>query len=160
MIFIFNEMIFIYLKNLILNKEFGKLLSLLCVLYILIVLLVLITIGFYYDDDLNALKHGERFNTTNHETDCYFQSDYCFNIYRCVNFVKDCRSPLKVFIYKEPFGDFSLEFKEFIETILFSEFYESNPKKACLFIPLIDLTNEFNLVDKKKQVELYIKGLK
>ena len=33
----------------------------------------------------------------------------------------------------------SNEFKEYIETILNSAFYTSDPTEACIFIPLIDL---------------------
>jgi hypothetical protein len=39
----------------------------------------------------------------------------------------------------------SQQFKEFIEAILDSDFYEANPSRACLFVPFADLLNENDL---------------
>ena len=47
----------------------------------------------------------------------------------------------------------SKEFYEFIETIVNSEYYTSNPEEACIFIPTVDLLNENSLrKDKIAQI--------
>ena len=39
----------------------------------------------------------------------------------------------------------SKEFYEFLETVVNSKYYTSNPEDACIFIPSIDVLNENNL---------------
>ena len=133
-------------------KIFGFIFS----IYLIIVLITLSILLFFYEEE--SLKETKSVNKSKEWSDsCFFESEYCFNIHRCINFNEN---KLKVYIYDKYYGEFSYEFKEFIETILNSDFYESNPKQACLFIPLVDLTNEFNLVDKKYQIEKFITSLR
>ena len=102
--------------------------------------------------------------------DCYFDLDHCFDLYKCVNYDSDPAkgsgdiehiSRLKVHIY-EPGGSslaaqgsFSAEFIEFIQAVANSRYYEPDPSKACLFVPLVDFLNE-NQLDPAK-VDSYLK---
>ena len=120
--------------------------------------------------DYSIIDHG-----LNYEQECYFENDACFNLRRCLNFKRydsaetnngedSLLIKLKVFVYHNPMrindtepAKTSKEFKEFIETILDSEFYEPNPDRACIFVPFVDLLNEkqFNF----KEVEEYFHSL-
>jgi hypothetical protein len=106
------------------------------------------------------------------ENECFFENDSCFNLQRCLNLRNDDASQpepderirLKVYIYENPFrknnleiANTSKEFKEFIETILESDFYEPNPSRACLFIPFVDLLNENHL--NSTEVDDYLSKL-
>lgn len=144
---------FINLKHLI------KILILVLLIYFLIILLVLSVLFVYYDEDSNEPRLSSS-KTSSHESECYFESDFCFNIYRCVHFNQHKSTKLRVYVYANHYGKFSTEFKEFIQTILTSDFYEENPRRACLFVPLIDLTNEFHLIDRKPEVDRFISNLK
>ena len=108
--------------------------------------------------NLFPIDDFEEINRINLRTDCYFESDQCFDFMRCVYYTKRSTSlnRIKVYVYSQlPKGDkeddrhFSKEFAEFIQTILDSDYYEHDPSKACLFVPLIDLTNEY-LIDRHK----------
>ena len=108
------------------------------------------------------------YTSLNYETDCYFESDACFNLYRCLQLknkdTSGLKTKLKVYIYDNPLRgsnseivSTSKEFKEFIETILESDFYESNPSRACIFVPFVDLLNEASLISS--HVEEYLHNL-
>jgi len=114
--------------------------------------------------DSSLIDHGLNF-----ENECFFESASCFNLHRCLTQKSqdtqvETNHRLRVYIYDNPFrknnheiANTSNEFKEFMETILESDFYESNPSKACLFVPFVDLFNEndFNVTE----VENYLHEL-
>lgn len=132
------------------QKDLTKIIGLICFVYFLAILVILGTIVYCFEEEneLNAVHYQ---NVSNSDSECYFESDYCFNFYRCISFVKKSnKSFLRVHVYSPTRADHKLsdEFREFIQTILESDFYESDPRKACIFVPLIDLTNEYKLVDK------------
>jgi hypothetical protein len=87
----------------------------------------------------------------NHFNNCYLEADSCFNIYQCDSSVR-----LKVYVYERTNSSlkFSHEFKEYIGAIIASDYYEANPERACLFVPLIDLLNYNNLNMKLVENEL------
>ena len=116
--------------------------------------------------DSSLIDYGMNF-----ENECFFDSVSCFNLFRCLN-AKDqdtsletnARNKLRVYIYDKPFRkntlekyNISKEFKEFIEAILESDFYESNPSRACLFVPFVDLINEIEF--NATEVENYLHNL-
>ena len=78
------------------------------------------------------------------ENKCFFESHLCFSFPRCyrVEHALDRKPRIKVHVYSNGLEKlntgFSDEFIEFVQTILESDFYEPNPAKACLFVPLVD----------------------
>ncbi len=147
------------LNKLLRQKDLTKIIGLVLFVYFLVVLVVLTVVVYWFEQyELNEISRKviNYQNVSNSDAECYLESDYCFNFYRCINFMNQNNnngSLLRVHVYRSELeteidSKFSNEFIEFIETIMNSDFYESNPKKACIFIPLIDLTNEFNLAEK------------
>ena len=150
------------LNKLMKQKDLTKIVGLVLFAYFLVVLAVLAVIVCWFEEfELYEIsKQNINFqNASSSDHECYFESDYCFNFYRCINFMNQKNnnnnnsSLLRVHVYRnemesETSNKFSIEFRQFIETIINSDFYESNPKKACIFVPLIDLTNEFNFPDR------------
>ena len=99
-----------------------------------------------------------------YKNDCYFEHDSCFDIKKCILFTQtgpNLKSSIRIYIYGKDEQNrgfnYSKEYQEFIETIFSSEFYEPNPNKACLFIPMIDTLNENNL--DAKNAENYLNNL-
>ena len=95
------------------------------------------------------------------ENKCFFESHICFAFSRCYRVAQQLKQQtpkIRVYIYPgHSEGDrYSDEFIEFVQTILESEYYEPSPKKACLFIPLIDFfdANSRNLKTDLKQLRL------
>uniref|UniRef100_A0A1Z5L165 Exostosin GT47 domain-containing protein n=1 Tax=Ornithodoros moubata TaxID=6938 RepID=A0A1Z5L165_ORNMO len=78
----------------------------------------------------------------------------CFDVYKCGH----TSSRITVYIYPiaryvDEYGNAlvqqpSREFMELIDEIQQSEFYTSDPTKACLFVPPLDLLNESNIKPK------------
>lgn len=75
----------------------------------------------------------------------------CFDVYRCGH----SDNMISVYIYpilryvdenRVPISSpFSREFMEIMEAILKSPYYTSDPQKACLFVPSLDLLNQNNV---------------
>jgi hypothetical protein len=131
------------------NESFfiAKFVSTICLLYFILFFAYL---NFFFEFDSNnsekiqsvKFKNSNLTNSTSiNYNECFLQNDYCFN--QCPS-----RSHLKVFIYsnsdKITAHIMSKQFGEFIETITQSIYYEADPNKACIYIPLIDLFNSNN----------------
>jgi hypothetical protein len=97
------------------------------------------------------------------EDKCFFESHLCFAFSRCYNINEQSRllrsaNPkprIKIHVYASQSAQnkFSHEFDEFIRTILDSDYFESDPRKACIFVPLIDFTSGYSLpADSRKQL--------
>ena len=81
---------------------------------------------------------------------CLFHN--CFDVYHC-GYNDDNR--LTVYIYppthfKDDHGNpinapMSNEFHEVLQTVADSIYFTTNPEKACLFLPSIDLLNQYTL---------------
>jgi glucuronyl/N-acetylglucosaminyl transferase EXT2 len=92
----------------------------------------------------NAPKAGQR------DASCTFHT--CFDVYHC-GYNDDNR----ISIYVYPFTKYvdekgipltlplSKEYIELMETIMDSIYYESDPDKACLFLPSVDFLNQNSL---------------
>ena len=102
--------------------------------------------------------------------DCYFDLDRCFDLYKCATY--DTRSEasgladvqqisrLRVHVYEQPANAaweqaFSAEFIEFAKAIVNSRYYEPDPGRACLFVPMVDFMDE-NRVDSVR-LDSYLK---
>ena len=109
----------------------------------------------FYLDSVNV-SSPRPISETETET-CHFFN--CFNIYRCVDhsgkqkrFRVHIPAP-KRFLTKsdkniyEEVSPFTLEFVEILEAISESEYYTDDPDQACIFVPALDLLNEFQLKD-------------
>jgi len=110
---------------------------------------------------LNALQHPEeeilgesKFQPGDKEEKegCHFYN--CFNIYRCIDHSGGQQKihvhipePKKILIGSTELFPVTWEFVEIIEAVASSEFYTSDPNKACVFIPAIDVLNEFQIHD-------------
>ena len=108
----------------------------------------------FYLDDVNSTIATQ----VDRSSECHFYN--CFNIYRCVDhsgkqkkFHVHIPAP-KRFISKlgelqsyQEVNPMTYEFVEILEAIAESEYYTSNPESACIFIPALDLLNEFELKD-------------
>jgi glucuronyl/N-acetylglucosaminyl transferase EXT2 len=105
----------------------------------------------FYLDSVNASS------PISETENCHFFN--CFNIYRCVDhsgkqkkFHVHIPAP-KRFLTKpdknnyEEVSPFTLEFVEILEAISESDYYTNDPKQACIFVPALDLLNEFQLKD-------------
>jgi hypothetical protein len=70
------------------------------------------------------------------------QNETCFNYIPC--FKGQPSEALKVYIYEigADSSEFSREFIEFLKALVDNGHLESNPTKACLFLPLVDLLNQ------------------
>lgn len=78
--------------------------------------------------------------------DCNFFT--CFDVFKCGNQLSVYIYPIKRYIDDKgvPISvPFSSEYTEIIETIKNSPYYVSDPKKACVFVPSIDLLNQNNV---------------
>ena len=77
---------------------------------------------------------------------CHYYN--CFDVYRCgynLNRISVYIYPLKKYVNEqgEPITEpISKEFHDILTTIAESSYYTSDPEKACLFIPAIDLLNQ------------------
>jgi hypothetical protein len=106
--------------------------------------------------------HNSYKNTDNlNPSDCFIESDYCFDLYRCIG---ESENPkIKISIYggstwsNFKTSNFSQEFLEFIETIINSDYYEQDPSQACILVPLIGFLNEN---DSEKNLSEQLKSLK
>jgi hypothetical protein len=125
--------------------------------YLLIYLIVVYTyFGLFSDTFANNINRqtNEKLNSKHLNSikaaTCHFHFDQCFNIYNCPNF--DNNYKLKVYVYlthyEESIRHFSEEFMQYVNAIVESDYYESDPTKACLFVPMIDLLNG-NLINRK-----------
>ena len=143
------------IKRIFFNKAAINLIKNLCLFYIIYLILFLSYINHYsfneQSDNTSPLKEANKKSPTliRQETKrsnwnkCHLESNQCFDTFRCHD-----SNGLKVHIYENVLvGNISKEFKEIILTIIQSKFYESDPSKACLFIPLVDFLNEnsFNI---------------
>ena len=71
----------------------------------------------------------------------------CLNVYKCgeVNKITIYIYPLRKYIDDNGVpitGQISREFHEVLSTISDSQYYVSDPEKACLFVPAIDMLNQ------------------
>lgn len=130
-------------------------------LTILIVLTIsiLVFLRIYFTNDTSWIsrKQPKRYVITDDSakssptnTSCLFHT--CFNVYNCGN-----NDVNKISVYVYPYIEFvhsngspillprSKEFMQIIDAILESQFATSDPKKACIFVPQIDLLNQNNL---------------
>lgn len=144
------------INNLCLAKVAYSLIKSLCLFYIVYLVLFLSYINYNGFNDLfdknSPMQHHTKVDfkvTEVHKltakrkdwNKCNLESNECFDTYRCQDSIG-----LKVYIYDNSVdGHFSKEFKEVIKTITSSQFYENDPSKACLFMPLIDFLNENSL---------------
>lgn len=112
-------------------------------------------------DILKQLEHAPDFylddvNATNVVIDaraCHFFN--CFNIYRCVDHTGKQKKfhvhipPPQRFQTKsnklnfQEVSPLTYEYVEILEAVADSEYYTSDPDQACIFVPVLDLLNEF-----------------
>ncbi|XP_071791199.1 exostosin-2-like [Asterias amurensis] len=88
---------------------------------------------------------------------CHYYN--CFDVYRCgynLNRISVYIYPLKKYVdeHGEPITEpISKEFYEMLRTIAESSYYTSDPEKACLFVPAIDLLDQSRIgVERTGQV--------
>jgi hypothetical protein len=117
----------------------------------------------------NSFSSIEIYNKRNYsdlnfdfENKCFFESHLCFSFSRCYSINEQSRllrsahnrPRIKVHVYPtESINHFSDEYVEFIKTILDSNHFEPDPRKACIFIPLIDFLNG-NTMSKNSSKQL------
>ncbi|XP_054159212.1 exostosin-2-like [Oppia nitens] len=104
----------------------------------------------------NQLQSSQPTTATNSKCNHY----NCFDVYRCGNYDNTITSLkneefINVYIYpsinfvdtnhKSLLSPKSQEFTELLEAIVSSPYYTSDPSKACLLIPNIDLLNQMNV---------------
>ncbi len=71
----------------------------------------------------------------------------CFNVYKCgeLNKITVYIYPLRKFVDENGVpinGQLSREFHEVLSTISESQYYVSDPERACLFVPPVDLLSQ------------------
>lgn len=100
-------------------------------------------------------------SSSNSWQSCYMHNETCFNYNKCFKSdINERLKRLKVFVYEPDMTDLpSSEFKELIEALIDSDYYEPDARKACLFVPAIDLLNE-RRVSNQSDVEYRLKHLK
>ncbi|XP_055929994.1 exostosin-2-like [Argiope bruennichi] len=136
--------------------------NLTCTFIIVLVLVTLLTLrpwNIKQGEELFAFRYVENspeiqivssaVQAKSRDRDCNFFN--CFDVFKCgysgkklsvyiypiKNFVDDKGVPISV--------PFSIEFIEILRTIYNSPYYEKDPKKACIFVPSLDLLNQNNV---------------
>ena len=106
------------------------------------------------DGNLNVLHLNPLLSLSENKSSSYWKSNClfhtCFEINDCPYRTKD---QIPVYVYPEYnyvpvdggaiFGaELSAEYREILQTIQSSNYYESSPSKACVFIPSVDTLNQ------------------
>ncbi|XP_071816775.1 exostosin-2-like [Apostichopus japonicus] len=111
----------------------------------------------YYISDWNSLPEVRILESAplspKGDTDCNYYT--CFDVYRCsyeTNRISLYVYPMKKYLHEsgQPIlQQISREYYDILTAISESEFFTSDPDKACIFVPPLDLLNQNTLKEEK-----------